>query len=137
MARSKSVHLRTVGKMSFIPGCFNINEPVIFGTPIVMNPTFFIPWIAAPLVNACIVWGAFKFDLVSKVVALPPWTMPAPIGAVMATNSMLAAVVVATCFVVSGLIFYPFFKAYEKELLAQEEPEQFAEEGSLSPAKAA
>ena len=137
MARSKSVHLRTVGKMSFIPGCFNINEPVIFGTPIVMNPTFFIPWIAAPLVNACIVWGAFKFDLVSKVVALPPWTMPAPIGAVMATNSMIAAVVVATCFVVSGLIFYPFFKAYEKELLAQEEPEQLAEAGSLSSAKAA
>ncbi|WP_392339308.1 PTS sugar transporter subunit IIC [Moritella marina] len=136
MARSKSAHLRTIGKMSFIPGCFNINEPVTFGTPIVMNPTFFIPWIAAPLVNACIVWGAFKLDLVSKVVALPPWTMPAPIGAVMSTNSMFAAVIVATCFTVSGLIFYPFFKAYEKELLAQEKFEEKADEKALSPATA-
>lgn len=136
MARSKSVHLRTIGKMSFIPSCFNINEPVTFGTPIVMNPTFFIPWIAAPLVNSAIVWGAFKFDFVSKVVALPPWTMPAPIGAVMSTNSMFAVVVVAVTLTVSGLIFYPFFKAYEKELLAQEKFEEKAEEGALSPASA-
>ncbi len=137
MARSKSVHLRTIGKMSFIPGCFNINEPVLFGAPIVMNPTFFIPWMLAPLVNACIVWAAFKFDMVSAVVALPPWTMPAPIGAVMATNSGFAAVVVAICFSVSAVIFYPFFKAYEKELMEQEGAQEQAEkEAALSTAKA-
>jgi len=137
MARSRSAHLRTIGKMSFIPGLFNINEPVIFGTPIVMNPTFFVPWIVAPLVNASIVWSAFKFDFVSNVIALPPWTMPAPIGAVMSTNSMFAAVVVVICFVVSGLIYYPFFKTYEKTLIEQEEPEQLAEEETeLSTSKA-
>ncbi|KJF81599.1 PTS sugar transporter subunit IIC [Photobacterium angustum] len=136
MARSKSAHLRAIGKMSLIPGCFNINEPVIFGTPIVMNPTFFIPWIASPLVNATIVWSSFRFNIISRVIALPPWTMPAPFGSVMATNSMLAAVVVAVCFIVSGLIFYPFFKMYEKELIKQEEPELLSEDDvSLSPAR--
>lgn len=124
MMKSKSAHLRTVGRMSIIPGTFNINEPVIFGTPIVMNPTYFIPWMLSPIVNTCIVWMAFKTDIVSKVVALPPWTMPAPIGAVMATNSTTAALVVVLCIIVSVIIYYPFFKIHEKQLLEDESDKQ-------------
>ncbi|WP_295894517.1 PTS transporter subunit EIIC [uncultured Vibrio sp.] len=120
MMRSKATHLKTIGRMSIIPGTFNINEPVIFGTPIVMNVNYFIPWMLSPIVNTCIVWMAFKTEFISKVVALPPWTMPAPIGAVMATNSSLAAVVVFVCVFVSMAIFYPFFKAHEKQLLEEE-----------------
>ncbi len=120
MMRSKATHLKTIGRMSIIPGVFNINEPVIFGTPIVMNVNYFIPWMLSPIVNTCIVWTAFKTDFISKVVALPPWTMPAPIGAVMATNSSMAAVVVLVCVLVSMAIFYPFFKAHEKQLLVEE-----------------
>ncbi|MEJ2764686.1 PTS transporter subunit EIIC [Photobacterium sp. MCCC 1A19761] len=120
MMRSRATHLRTIGKMSIIPSTFNINEPVIFGTPIVMNPNYFIPWMLSPIINTCIVWAAFKTELLSKIIALPPWTMPAPIGAVMATNSGTAAVVVVVCVVVSVLIYYPFFKIHEKQLLIEE-----------------
>lgn len=120
MMRSKATHLNVIGKMSIIPGSFNINEPVIFGTPIVMNPNYFIPWMLSPMINTCIVWVAFKTEFVSKIVALPPWTMPAPIGAVIATNSGTAAILVGVCVLVSMTIFYPFFKMHEKQLLIEE-----------------
>ncbi|UJF18131.1 PTS transporter subunit EIIC [Vibrio sp. SS-MA-C1-2] len=129
MMRSKSSHLKTIGRMSIIPGTFNINEPVIFGTPIVMNANYFIPWMLSPMINTCIVWMAFKMELVSKIIALPPWTMPAPIGAVIATNSGTAAIVVVLCVLVSVTIYYPFFKIHEKQLLLEEgvgEPEEAA-----------
>lgn len=120
MMRSKATQLKTIGKMSIVPGMFNINEPVIFGTPIVMNPIYFIPWIVAPFINTTIVWMAFKTGFVAKIIALPPWTMPAPIGAVMSTNSVTAALVVLLCLTVSMVVFYPFMKIHEKQLLAEE-----------------
>ncbi|MDA0147746.1 PTS sugar transporter subunit IIC [Vibrio sp. LaRot3] len=120
MMRSKATQLKTIGKMSVIPGAFNINEPVIFGTPIVMNPVYFIPWVVAPFINTSIVWMAFKTEMVSRIIALPPWTMPAPIGAVIATNSITAALVVLVCLTVSMVVFYPFLKVHEKQLLAEE-----------------
>lgn len=133
MMRSKATHLKTIGRMSIIPGTFNINEPVIFGTPIVMNVNYFIPWMLSPMVNTCIVWLAFKTELISKVVALPPWTMPAPIGAVIATNSSLAALVVMLCVTVSMAIFYPFFKAHEKQLLEEEHRNKNASNAQPTP----
>lgn len=54
--RSRSAHLRSIGRLSVVPSIFNINEPVIFGTPIVMNPVFFIPFLLAPMVNAVLAW---------------------------------------------------------------------------------
>ena len=135
MMRSKATHLNVIGKMSIIPGSFNINEPVIFGTPIVMNPNYFIPWMLSPMINTCIVWLAFKTEFVSKFVALPPWTMPAPFGAVIATNSGTAALLVCVCVLVSMVIFYPFFKVHEKQLLI-EEKENTEEAPNAEPVKA-
>ncbi|MGX9522607.1 PTS sugar transporter subunit IIC [Vibrio mediterranei] len=132
MMRSKATHLKTIGRMSIIPGCFNINEPVIFGTPIVMNVSYFIPWLLSPVINTCIVWLAFKTDFIPKVVALPPWTMPAPIGAVMATNSIMAASVVIVCVLVSMAIFFPFFKAHEKQLLIEEQSKSNETESAVA-----
>jgi PTS system cellobiose-specific IIC component len=120
MMRSKATQLKTIGKMSIVPGTFNINEPVIFGTPIVMNPIYFIPWLLAPTINTSIVWLAFKSGFVAKIIAIPPWTMPAPIGAIIATNSGMAALVVASSIVVSALVFYPFLKIHERQLLKEE-----------------
>ncbi|UTV30401.1 PTS sugar transporter subunit IIC [Photobacterium atrarenae] len=136
MMRSRATQLRTIGKMSIIPGTFNINEPVIFGTPIVMNPNYFIPWMLSPIINTCIVWGAFKMELLSKIIALPPWTMPAPIGAVMATNSGTAAIVVVLCVLVSVIIYYPFFKIHEKQLLIEEQAAEKQSGEQLKPSNA-
>ena len=128
--RSRSVHLRSIGRLSVVPSFFNINEPVIFGTPIVMNPVFFIPFLLAPLVNSVIAWGAMKMDLIGRVIAVVPWTAPAPIGAAWALGwDYRAAILVVLLAVVSAVIYYPFFKVYEKQLLEQEAQESQRAEG--------
>ncbi|CAH0534313.1 Lichenan permease IIC component [Vibrio stylophorae] len=133
MIFSKSTQLKTIGKMSVIPGSFNINEPVIFGTPIVMNPLYFIPWLLAPALNTTIVWLAFKTGFVAKIIALPPWTMPAPIGAMIATNSGTAILVVCSSIVVSALVFLPFLKVHEKQLVAEEKAREDAQASGAMP----
>ncbi|MGR5144613.1 PTS sugar transporter subunit IIC [Photobacterium sp. DNB23_23_1] len=135
MMRSTSAHLKTIGRMSVVPGCFNINEPVSFGTPIVMNPMFFIPWILAPQVCGIITWFGFKTGFVHKIIAIPPWTAPAPVGAMWSTNwSLGALVIVMINLVVAGIIYYPFFKAYEKQLVAQESPKKQDSTGQVATA---
>ncbi|MEA9391216.1 PTS sugar transporter subunit IIC [Acerihabitans sp. TG2] len=121
--RSRSAHLRSIGKLSLVPCVFNINEPVIFGSPVVMNPTLFIPFITAPLVNAVLAYIATRTDMVGRVISVVPWTTPAPIGAAWSTGwDMRAALLVLVLLAVSTLIYYPFFKIYERQLLAQEMP---------------
>lgn len=122
--RSRSAHLRSIGRLSVVPSLFNINEPVIFGTPIVMNPVFFIPFLLAPMVNAVLAWAATKMDLIGRVISVVPWTSPAPIGGAWALGwDFRAAILVILLACVSAIIYYPFFKVYEKQLLAQEEEE--------------
>ncbi len=117
MSMSKVDHLKSIGKISIIPGIFNINEPVIFGAPIVMNPILFIPFLIAPLVNATIAWIAVSSGLVGKIVNLVPWTTPGPLGALLATNFSIAAMVLSFGLVaLSAIIYYPFLKVYEKTL---------------------
>ncbi|WP_108652742.1 PTS sugar transporter subunit IIC [Dongshaea marina] len=123
--RSRSAHLRAIGRLSVIPSVFNINEPVIFGTPIVMNPTFFIPFVGAPLVNGTLAYFAVKMGLVGHIVSVVPWTAPAPIGAAWGVGwGGTAVLLVAVLLALSTLIYYPFFKVYEKQLLEQERAQE-------------
>lgn len=117
---SKSVYLKQVGKFSIIPGLFNINEPIMFGAPIVLNPILAIPFVVGPVINTTITYIAMSLGLVNKVSVMAPWVLPAPIKAVMATNDWRAAVLVMINFAVSITIFYPFFKMYEKNLIKEE-----------------
>ncbi|MFO6493298.1 PTS sugar transporter subunit IIC [Hafnia alvei] len=127
--RSKSVHLRAMGKLSLVPSMFNINEPVIFGTPIVMNPTFFIPFILSPMINAVVAYTAVTTNLLPHMISLVPWTSPAPIGAAWAMGwDFRVTVLVLLLMALSALIYYPFFKVYEKQLLAQERAEPAPED---------
>lgn len=122
MCFSKSEYLKRVGRFSIIPGIFNINEPLIFGTPLVMNPILAIPFILGPAVAGIIAYVATAIGLVSKVYVIPPWTLPAPIGAVFATGGDLkAAILVLINIVVVALIYYPFFKVYEKRMIKEEQ----------------
>jgi len=119
--RSKSVHLRSIGKLGLVPACFNINEPVIFGSPLVMNPIMFIPFVFAPMINATIAYVAASTGLIGKVISLVPWTAPAPIGAAWGAGWQLSnGALVIGLILLDLVIFYPFFKIYEKQLLAQE-----------------
>lgn len=125
LIRSKAVHLRTIGRMGIVPGMFNINEPILFGAPIIMNPLFFIPFVLVPMVNATLAYFALDFNLVARVVSMTPWTTPAPIGASWAANWSFSPVIMCLiCMATSALMYYPFFKAYEKQLLAQDSAEK-------------
>lgn len=121
LLRSKAIHLRTIGRMGVVPGLFNINEPILFGAPIIMNPLFFLPFVLVPMVNATLAWIALDLDLVSRVVSMTPWTTPAPIGASWAANWSFSPVILCLmCMVTSAAMYLPFLKAYEKQLLEQE-----------------
>ncbi|MBO9482533.1 MULTISPECIES: PTS sugar transporter subunit IIC [Gammaproteobacteria] len=122
MSFSKTAHLRSVGRMSFLPGAFQINEPVMFGAPVVMNPTLFIPFVMAPVVNAIIAYVAVNTGIVDKAIAVTPWTAPALIGAAWGAGwAFKASILTAVLMVIDIMIYYPFFKAYEKQVMAQEQ----------------
>lgn len=118
--KSKSEQLKSVGKVSIVPSLFNINEPVIFGLPIFLNPTLVIPFILAPTANIIMGWTATSMNLVNKSYIFLTSTTPAPIGAFIATMDWRSIVLVLAMFVVDWVIYYPFFKRYEATCIAQE-----------------
>lgn len=123
--RSKSAYGKALGKTSLVPSIFNINEPMIFGAPIVLNPMLIIPFIIAPMVNAIIAWLLTSAGMVGHVVATAPWTLPGPIGAFLACgNDWRAAVLSIALIVLDLVIYYPFFKMYDKNLLDEEQNQE-------------
>lgn len=106
---SKRDDAKAVAKLSFPMGCFNINEPVIFGLPIVLNPIYFIPWLLSPVVLVCVAYGATAAGLVAPVSVTVPWVVPPVIYAFLATGAdIMAAVVAAINLVLATLIWIPF-----------------------------
>lgn len=118
---SKSKRNKAIGRASVVPTFFGVNEPILFGAPIVLNPVFFIPFITAPIVN---VW-IFKFFVdvlgMNSFSVVLPWTTPGPLGVIMGTGFEVWAFVLAlVLIVVDVLIYYPFFKVYDKQILEDE-----------------
>ncbi|NIY85140.1 PTS sugar transporter subunit IIC [Vibrio hepatarius] len=132
MSFSRSAHLKSIGRMSAVPGFFQINEPVIFGSPIVMNPILFIPFVFAPVINATIAYFAVYLGFVGMGVATTPWTTPALVGASWGSGWTFAPVLLVGGLLILDLFIYlPFFKMFEKQLLADEVPaEKQAEQPS-------
>lgn len=122
MAFSRSAHLKSIGRMSIVPGFFQINEPVIFGTPMVLNPTLFLPFLLVPCINATIAYFAVHSGLVGMGIATTPWTTPAIIGASWGSGWTLApSLLVVALLVLDIFLYLPFFKMFEKEVLAGQE----------------
>ncbi|UXU83507.1 PTS cellobiose transporter subunit IIC [Mammaliicoccus sciuri] len=118
---AKSEQLRVLGKASLAPGLFNINEPLVFGLPIVYNPFLAIPFFLAPMVSASIGYWTIKLELVKPIIAQVPWPSPIGFGAFIGTAGSLMAVLVSLiCGFVAFLIWFPFIKIYDKKLLEQE-----------------
>lgn len=118
---AKSKQLKELGKLSISPAIFNINEPVIFGSPIVMNPLLMIPFIVAPLITTTISWIVMRTDLVKVPFALVPWTLPPVfLGFLSSGLSVSVAILSIVNILLSLAIYYPFFKMYDKQLVAQE-----------------
>ncbi len=121
---SKSKYLKQLGRLSILPGIFNINEPVIFGAPIVMNPVLGIPFLVAPLVTTTLSYFLTVSGVVPMMAVRLGFAIPAPIAAWMSTNwSVMAGVLVIINFLITLAIYYPFFKVFEKQQLAREAEE--------------
>lgn len=119
---SKSNYLKQLGRLSILPGIFNINEPVIFGAPIVMNPILGIPFLVAPLITTTISYFATTTGIVPMMAARLGFAIPAPMAAWMSTNwSVAAGILVVVNFLITLAIYYPFFKVFEKQQLEREE----------------
>ena len=117
----KSKRNKAIGRASAVPTFFGVNEPILFGAPIVLNPVFFIPFIFAPIIN---VW-IFKIFIdvlgMNSFTANLPWTTPGPLGIILGTNlQILSFVLAALLIVVDFIIYYPFIKVYDKQILEEE-----------------
>lgn len=119
--RAKSDQLRMLGKASMGPAIFNINEPLIFGLPIVYNPMLTIPFILAPIVSASIGYWSVQLGLAGKAIAQTPWPTPIGIGAYVGSGGNIGAFVVALiCALAAFVIWYPFIKMYDTKLYKEE-----------------
>ena len=117
----KSKRNRAIGRASVVPTFFGVNEPILFGAPLVLNPIFFIPFIFAPIAN---VW-IFKFFIetlgMNSFTANLPWTTPGPLGIVLGTNfQFLSFALAALLIVVDIVIYYPFLKVYDEQSLEED-----------------
>lgn len=120
IAGRKSKTQMMIAKLGTAPGLFNINEPIIFGMPLVLNPIYFIPFILAPIASGLIAYAATLFGIMPKVTILASWTTPPVIGAWLSTNSIMGAVVAIVCIAVSVLIYLPFVRMATKQELAND-----------------
>jgi cellobiose PTS system EIIC component len=132
LLRARSATLKTVGKLGVVPAMFNINEPILFGAPIVMNPRLAVPFIVGPLVTATIAYAAMSSGLVSRPRAEVLWTLPAPFGAWLSTGDPRAVVLQMLNLAVATLIWWPFVRSYDRALLAREEEEAKAKPPAAS-----
>ncbi|MCP9068306.1 lactose-specific PTS transporter subunit EIIC [Streptococcus parasanguinis] len=118
---TKSKRNRAIGRASVVPTFFGVNEPILFGAPLVLNPIFFVPFIFAPIAN---VW-IFKFFVdtlgMNSFTSNLPWTTPGPLGIVLGTNfQFLSFALAALLIVVDIVIYYPFLKVYDEQILEEE-----------------
>lgn len=119
--RAKSDQLRMLGKAAMGPAIFNINEPLIFGLPIVYNPMLTIPFILAPIVSASIGYWSVQLGLAGKAIAQTPWPTPIGLGAYVGSGGNIGAFVVAlVCALSAFVIWYPFIKMYDTKLYKEE-----------------
>jgi PTS system cellobiose-specific IIC component len=118
---SASAQLRTIGRAELIPAIFNINEPLIFGAPIVLNPILIIPFILAPAAVVTINYFAFAVNLVPRPLIQLPFTVPVFISGFLSSGGhWQGALLQLVNLIVTAIIYYPFFKMYEAQLLKNE-----------------
>ncbi|KGH65292.1 PTS system cellobiose-specific transporter subunit IIC [Oenococcus oeni IOEB_C23] len=119
--RAKSIQLKEIGKVEIVPAIFNINEPLLFGLPIVYNIQLLIPFIGAPLVSGIVGYTAVTSHLVPKIIVQQPWPTPVGLSGFIATASWQGAVLSIVCAFAAFVVWYPFIKHYDRVLLKKEQ----------------
>ncbi|EOB33952.1 PTS system cellobiose-specific transporter subunit IIC [Streptococcus pneumoniae 845] len=118
---SKSEQLKAIGRASVVPALFNINEPLIFGLPIIYNPALAIPFILAPMVTATIYYVANSLNFIKPIIAQVPWPTPVGIGAFLGTADLRAVLVALVCAFAAFLVYLPFIRVYDQKLVKEEQ----------------
>ncbi|MGX2955546.1 PTS sugar transporter subunit IIC [Ursidibacter arcticus] len=121
-ARKKngSKQTKAIAPLTVVPGLFNINEPAMFGLPVVMNVTLLVPFILAPMVNVLVAWAAMSSGLVPLTRAEASWTMPPILSGFLTTGSVMGAVLQIVLIIIDIALYLPFFIAVEKHFKKQE-----------------
>jgi cellobiose PTS system EIIC component len=120
----KSKQMKQVGKIGLGPGIFNVNEPIIFGLPIVMNPIIIVPWILAPMVVTLVSYLAMSSGLVPPPTGVAvPWTVPFFINGIMATNSLAGGLLQLVNMAIVFVIWFPFLKTLDRMNIQKEKDE--------------
>lgn len=117
---AKAPSLRIIRRLATVPSLFNINEPLLFGIPIVLNPRLAIPFLVAPMASACVAYAALSLSFVARPAYEVLWTLPAPIGALLACADWRAVVLELTTLGLSAAIWWPFVRRLDAERLASE-----------------
>lgn len=117
----KSKALKDLGKLAIGPGIFNVNEPVTFGLPVVLNPLAFFPWIFGTILAGSIAYWAMALGIVPLTTGVAiPWTTPIFISGVMATNSIMGGLLQLVQALVVAIVWFPFLKIMDKQYLAED-----------------
>lgn len=118
---AKAPRLRAIGKAALVPGIFNINEPVVFGAPIAFNPILMVPFWIMGLIGPCLVWFAEKIGAIPIPTHLfQLWYLPFPILAWLTTRAVSTVLFVIVLFVISWIIYWPFFKVYDRQVVKED-----------------
>ncbi|ALF10609.1 MULTISPECIES: PTS cellobiose transporter subunit IIC [Parageobacillus] len=127
----KSKQMKQVAKLGIGPGIFNVNEPIIFGLPVVMNPLIIVPWIISPMVVTFVTYLAMSSGLVPPPTGVAvPWTVPIFINGIMATNSLAGGILQLVNFAIVLIIWFPFLKFIDRMNLQKEREEETAKNAS-------
>lgn len=114
MIMAKRAEHREIAKLGIGPGLFNINEPIIYGLPVVLNPFLLIPFVLGPILMVISTYFAMKLGICPKTVAIVPWTFPPIIGAAVATASIKGGIVAAFNLVIATVVYLPFMTALDR-----------------------
>ncbi|RXN56731.1 PTS sugar transporter subunit IIC [Enterococcus faecalis] len=122
LARKKKTSKQTkvLAPITVVPGLFNINEPTMFGLPVVLNVMLLVPFILAPIVNVVVAYSAMITGLVPLTRTVATWTMPPIISVFLTTGSLMGSVLQIVLIVLDILLYLPFFLAIEKQFKQEE-----------------
>ncbi|CUO07825.1 PTS sugar transporter subunit IIC [Clostridium disporicum] len=129
----KSKRIKQLGKLAIVPGIFGINEPIIFGLPIVLNPVLIFPFIFVPMMNITLSYFVTKAGIIPYTTGVAlPWTTPIGISGYLATGSIIASGWQFLLLFTGCLIYFPFIKMLDKQYLQEEDNAKNNNSGELS-----
>jgi cellobiose-specific phosphotransferase system component IIC len=126
LAISRVPRLRKIGRVSLLPALFNINEPLLFGAPVVFNPYLAVPFVVAPMVIATTTYVAVASGWVARAAFYVPSSVPTFVSTYVATQDVRALVLVVVNIAIAAAIYYPFVRAYERHAEPAQTPAENA-----------